>query len=654
MEQIEVKVQPIAKPYNLMTYYRGIGTIAINCTPMQDGEGVYLWRPFLTNVGKYIGTDTILRLFKFKDKLWLIATDAGKTKLFLIEAYTYNALTWDLPYADEWDFEVLAGAVVFAIAGKGVWQSNYDEVSGSFLPPVRLGSLISFQPNNFSPRLWSSATDDPVIMTIDWSDTSLIGKKAFISNIVFYMAMKRDAEEQFKLELELLDSADNVIASSVNTIYTDGLMPYSGGGTTIWTPVSFQFMQEVELPFKIRLKPTYSTKAEVYFGLPFSSLEAGVGISYAFTPKPPPDPTFECGVQVSGIFSPNGGVIGVQRGMLFVKHKGSRMHIGNILNGEFTEEVVFSGEIKVIDSSKDSLYVLTDREVLALTGWTAKGVQMNKVLSFGIEDRRDVATGNKGLYVKTGSGIWRVVGLSSQAIPILKANYWPNEHLAFLSEAGVLLIYSNDDLVLAYYEDTELTTFWRFDEIDSAYGYLPDIKDVNDNYILFWGGEIGEVNPAYTSAGLHTSEVYLITDLVPERKLFEVHYLELEGNYTKYADGIQVLGVKDDVIDNTEGEYVYLNKSITVFSIFNLLNYNEFKVAQYYKVNLGFPQCPPSAGIPDPNYCAGLSNFGVIGRRFVVYFKDGANAENFLKKVYLLGFFKGEDFSNSSPLDILG
>ena len=522
-----MKQLPILCPKSMEPHYydafssKGL-VYAVNCSPKHE-TGVGLWRPALQSTGTALFdplTEQLLDLTSLNGEVFALVQSTSSCVVRKIDSATITVsdITTVLPPAQEGTIRGTGNTLVVGLEEYGVFV--IEKVAGAWEVPCRIGSVVS--PSYIAPSFvtWdlSSTTS---FLEADWSDPALADCNVWVGKVTMMVARDPDGtDDSFSLELVEDVGGAQTTHVALETYHTAGLYDYAGANT-VWTELIFTFQKKVKMPIQFKIKGNVGTTARIYLAT-YNKVETGAKISVSGLAS--------SGLQVSGAMCPNGSAVGTYRGLIFGTYKGSKLQIADIFNLEFDEEVPIGSNVVALDTFWQSLYVLTESKVVALAGWSAKGVEFRQVMPFGIARKSEYCVMATGIYVYSYERLFRISGSSPVEMPkpsLIAKDTTP--YLVGLETSGVLLIgFAGYEMHKAYYEVENGYVFWRFDEADVG-GNLPHAIASKRDIVVLSDGRAYRIGNTQVS-GQYETEVHVASEVLPELKKFRVQEIELNGS----------------------------------------------------------------------------------------------------------------------------
>ena len=464
MQELKVAVPPSLSGHVAEAFHSEGLVYALNCMPLSDGKGLYLWRlqahpdlqaqMFDPNRGDVFFDSTCA-----KGMINVLYRDGAKNKVNVSQwdGSTVTVLPWDYPNGEIGQITAFANGMALAIKDYGIFFVEWDEATQQWSDTYRLGALM-WSSGQSAQRVvvYTNATQD--LVSIDWADPELVGFKSWVSRIVIYTSLPQPADvlPDFEWTLEIVD-ADGVVHTALETYARDSVVPPAPYSPVIWTPLTFTFLTKVKLPITVRVKVVSGDAALMFEGA--SAVYWGTKATGTFTID-------EIHMSVGGTLCPDGKVVAGYRGSLFGTYKGVFLQIAPAIDLEFQDEVNLESEVQRVLSYKDGVFVFCFNKTMILNGWTAKGVDVQEILPIGIPDHFAVGKSTHGLYMHFFGRLYRVGdGIQRIDTPFVAGAQAPSNVAAVDIRDFVLVSVAGRNVCLALDPLTNGYVFWRFDEL---------------------------------------------------------------------------------------------------------------------------------------------------------------------------------------------
>ena len=524
MEELYIEV-PNGMPTHEYEAFGAKGLVyALNCVPLVERNGLAMWRPSIEAIGGGAlvwnagNGEVLLDASEVDGKACCLVKTQTDIKVVEVdpEGSTVSALPFSFPLAEDGNIRALGTGAVVGLEGKGLFFLK--KAGGAWSEVFRIGALAwgSFQ-NATESQVQGDSTSSPYVdlVQIQWGDPDLGAFKSWLSRITLYAAADPNTTG-FEWTLEIEDG--NGLRYEAEETYREFSMPaYLGQGRTVWTPLTFTFMRAFQLPITIRLK--FKSGAGSLYIEGSSRAFSGVGAQATWLTTSP------IHMLVGGSLCPDRAFVGTHRGSLFGLYGELALQVASVIDLEFQEEVPLESEPIKMVSFLDGAYLFCRERILALQGWSFKGLNVQTLSPFGIEDKWKVAPTNLGVAFLYKERLFMLAG------GIQELNYAVREayqilpiYLSYYAPLGIIFIsYENMSLFRAFFERTNTSVLWRADEASNA---VPMVEAAG--ILLFNDGR------AYTlkrGGGLdqYAVALFVASEVIPKGRKLLVEFLEVDG-----------------------------------------------------------------------------------------------------------------------------
>jgi len=548
MEELYIEV-PNGMPTHEYEAFGATGLIyALNCVPLVEKKGLAMWRPSFESLGSGAqiwnagSGEVLLDASEVDGKACCLVKTATEIKVVEVDpaGSTIGALPFSFPLAEDGNIGALGTGAVVGLEGKGVFFLKKE--SGAWTEAFRIGALAwgSFQ-NATESQIQGDASSSPYtdLVQIQWGDPDLGAFKSWLSRIILYVAADPNTTG-FEWTLEIEDG--DGLRYEADETYREFSMPvHLGQGRTVWTPLTFTFMKAFKLPITVRLK--FKNGAGSLFVEGSSRTFNGVGAQATWLTASP------IHMLVGGSLCPDRAFIGTHRGSLFGLYGELALQVASVIDLEFQEEVALESEPIRMVSFLDGAYLFCKERILALQGWSFKGLNVQTLSPFGIKDKWKVAPTNQGIAFLYEERLFILAG------GIQELNYAVREayqnypiYLSYYASMGIIFIaYENMSLFRAFFERTNTSVLWRADEASNE---VPITEKAG--VIIMTDGRAYKLNRSAGEAQQYAVALFVGSEVIPKGRRLLVEFLEVDGQLywarefslkaTSYGDWIVMNG----------------------------------------------------------------------------------------------------------------
>lgn len=623
MNELKVPVPPSLSGHTYDAFHSEGLIYALNCMPLSSKAGLYLWRPmahpdyqakmFNPDVGDVFFDSTCAQ-----NRIHVLYKDGatGKSKVSWWDGQNQGVLPWDYPSADIGQITMFGTGMALALEGKGIFFVEWDPSINDWGDTYRLGALLwtTGQSANAVQVQTTSAQD---LVTISWTDPELAGFKSWVSRVVIFVALPSEGLPDFEWTIEIVDG-QGAVFRALETYRRDSALPPLPGAPRIWTPLTFTFLDKMELPITVRVVAVSGQVDLVFEGASTSYDGVGAGHNWIVG---------AIHMSVGGTMCPDGKVVAGYRGSLFGSYKSIFLQIAPAIDLEFQEEVNLESPIQRVLSYMEGIYVFCYNKTLMLTGWTARGVDLREVLAVGIPDQYAVGKSSHGIYMHFFGRIYVLGGGVSRIDTPFIAGAQAMVNVSAIDLLDFVLVSVRDrNVCLAFEPKTQGYVFWRFDELgDPAPRPLQGCRGA----LIFENGlavllTTQQFSPSYETV------VTVSSGLLDKATQFCVQALEFRGQLSA-ADQteVRIVAFGDDTASavsmNVPTPVGTSSAALSAFGTQGL----EWLVPELGSgtvvPNLGFPIFQPSPVTGDGSGGAEASEAFVTGKKFIVELAIGAN-----------------------------